>query len=391
MLRQDNPLAKLLEELKERFALDSISIFDTSEKGRYNLIASFGDSPPLTPGDAKGVIKLPSNTVVAFNSAKGLEADDQRLMQAFCSHLCLAVDTLHLKEEKAQAEASLASDALRTALLAAVSHDLRTPLATIKTSADGLLQPDSKLTKEEVKELLMTIDREADRLNSLVANLLDASRLQTGVLNVTLQEVGLDEIVPAALAGIQERGRRLLVKVPEDLPRIKTDPVLLERAVVNIVDNAIAYSNVGASVRIEAGVVETLEGGFAEASRVDYARSAWTAPMSVKTSVDLRIIDTGPGIQRLDQDRVFSPFERLGNVPMGNGLGEDGQTGGGLGLGLAVAKGFVEAVGAKLSLEDTPGGGCVMIISLPIAKDNTPVTPGNTADPITEGHHSSGR
>ena len=221
------------------------------------------------------------------------------------------------------------ADELRVSLLRAVSHDLRTPLASIKASVTSLLQRDVDWTEEATLEFLGTIDEESDRLDDLVANLLDMSRLQSGALRFQARPVGYEEVVPAALASLSGRTNIVDITLDETLPRVQADPALLERAVANLAANAIAAAGDDGRVRIEAGAV----GG----------------------RVDLRVVDRGPGIPLADRERIFEPFQRLGD-----GVG-------GVGLGLAVAKGFVDAMGGELTVEDTPGGGLTMVVGLPEA------------------------
>jgi two-component system, OmpR family, sensor histidine kinase KdpD len=228
-----------------------------------------------------------------------------------------------------EAELVARADELRVSLLRAVSHDLRSPLASIKASVTSLLQQDIKWTEEATLEFLGTIDEEADRLDELVGNLLDMSRLQSGALQVKARPVAYEEIVPAALASLSGPTDTVEIALDETLPRVSADPALLERVVANLTANAIAASGPELPVRVEAG--------------------------SVADRVDLRIVDRGPGIPPLERDRVFEPFQRMGD------------TGGGVGLGLAVAKGFVEAMGGELTIEDTPGGGVTMVVGLPEA------------------------
>jgi len=219
---------------------------------------------------------------------------------------------------------------LRTALLAAVSHDLRTPLASIKASVTSLLQHDVDFTPAATEELLETIDEGTDRLNHLVGNLLDMSRLQTGALQLVMRDVALDEVVPLAVAGLVDAGR-VELELDETLPRVRADAALLERVVANVVENALAWSPPDARVRVE---------GLAAHDRVD-----------------VLVVDRGPGIPLVLRDDVFRPFQRLGDRSNGSGVG----------LGLAVARGFVEAMGGRIAVEDTPGGGVTMVISLEAA------------------------
>src|ERR1019366_3508116 len=208
-----------------------------------------------------------------------------------------------------------------TALLRAVSHDLRTPLASIKASASTLLADDLQLPAVTTKELLNTIDEQADRLNGLIGNLLDMSRLRSGTFELLLQDVGLDEVVAQALASLGDRSALVACDVAENLPRVYTDAALLERAIANVIDNAITFSPPGEAVRVQASA-------FGE-------------------SIELRVIDRGPGIRPDQRERVFEPFQRLGDQHPGTGVG----------LGLAVARGFVDALGGDLTVDDTAGGG----------------------------------
>ena len=216
---------------------------------------------------------------------------------------------------------------LRTAILAAVSHDLRTPLASIKASVSSLRAPDVVWSPQETQEFLATIEGETDRLTSLVANLLDMSRIQTGSVVLVPRRIGLDEIVPRALATLPSSGRDVEVDVPETLPRIDADAELLERAVANVVSNARQWNPPGERVRV--------------------------VGRSTDGIVELRVIDRGPGVPLPDRPRIFVPFQRLGDRP-----GTDG-----IGLGLAVARGFVEAMGGRIAAEETGGGGLTMVLT----------------------------
>ena len=211
-----------------------------------------------------------------------------------------------------------------------MSHDLRTPLASIKASASSLLSDEVEWSRDAIKGFARTIEGEADRLNAVVSNLLDMSRLHTGALHLKLRPVGLEEVVSAALGSLSSEVAGVAVDVPDTLPAIEADPALLERAVANVVENALSWSPPERQVRVEAG--------------------------EVGDRVDLRIIDRGPGIPVTERDRVFQPFQRFGD---GGRVSPNG-----VGLGLAVARGFVEAMGGELLIEDTPGGGTTMVLSL---------------------------
>jgi two-component system sensor histidine kinase KdpD len=232
--------------------------------------------------------------------------------------------------EVARAEAGTE---LRNALLAAVSHDLRTPLASIKASVTSLLAEDVDWPPEVARQFSEAIDHETDRLNALVTNLLDMSRLQTGAVAVRRVLVGLDELVLTAIASLGERAddAHLVIDLDESLPSVETDPSLVERAIANLVDNALAWSPAGTQVRIDAVADPEDE------------------------EVELRVIDHGPGIPVAERAQVFLPFQR----------GGERSNGAGVGLGLAVARGLLTAVGGRLSVADTPGGGTTMVVRLP--------------------------
>jgi two-component system sensor histidine kinase KdpD len=237
------------------------------------------------------------------------------------------VRTRALEREAADTERVAELSDLRAALLSAVSHDLRTPLASIKTAVSSLRQDDVEWTDREREEFLATIEEETDRLTELIANLLDMSRIHSGMLHLAPALVGLDEVLLRALATLPGRGRDVEVDVPEDLPRIDVDAALLERAIANLVANARAFSPPETPVQVLGS--------------------------SSGDQVDLRVVDRGPGIEPHDRERVFEPFQRLGDRAGSNGVG----------LGLAVARGFVEAMGGSLAPEDTPGGGLTMVVS----------------------------
>jgi two-component system sensor histidine kinase KdpD len=240
------------------------------------------------------------------------------------------VDVAERRSARAAAAAELeAADRLRTALLAAVGHDLRTPLATAKAVVSGLRAGDVELTVSDRQELLETADGELDRLAGLVDNLLDMSRLQAGALPVHLRPVPVEDVVSRALDDLGVEARRVLLDVDEGLPAVVADPGLLERVVANLVANAQRFSPPG---------VPPLVGASSDGGRVIVS-----------------VVDRGPGIPAYAQDRMFQPFQRLGDTDAGTGIG----------LGLALARGLVEAMDGTLTPQETPGGGLTMIVSLP--------------------------
>jgi two-component system sensor histidine kinase KdpD len=328
LLHGHDPLPELVDHLRTTFGQESVALLRRDRQG-WRVEAVAGHAAPIRPEYATDAVELDPQTTLALVGRR-LTGDDRRVLRAFTDQLAVALESRRLS--RAAAEAALLAEAnqLRTALLAAVSHDLRTPLASIKTAVTGLLQDDVALPPEAAAELLATIDQQTDRLDRLVGNLLDMSRLRTGALSLHSRPIGMDEVVPAALASLADHGRGVQVEVPETLPRIHADPGLLERAVANVIANALAWSPPDQPVQVTA------------------ARHG--------DQVELQIIDHGPGIQAGDRGRLFQPFQRMGDV-----------SGGGVGLGLAVARGFLDAMHGQILPEDTPGGGLTMRIRLPIA------------------------
>ena len=322
----EDPLRALVAGLRSAFQLEAVAVLSRAD-GSWTVEAAEGSPIPATPDDADIVEGIGPGVVLVLNGA-ALSADDRRVLNAFANQLAAVRERARLSAEAATATALGQTNELRAALLQAVSHDLRTPLASIKAAASSLRQPDVEWSDDDVAQFLATIEDEADRLNTLVGNLLDMSRLQAGVIEPVFRLVHLDEVVPAALASLGDRARRVKADVPETLPAVYGDAALLERVIANLVENALKWSPPEAPVRVEAGAFQD--------------------------HVLLRIVDRGPGIRVTDRDRVFLPFQRLGDAPRDTGVG----------LGLAVARGFVTAMEGELELDDTPGGGTTAIIAL---------------------------
>jgi two-component system sensor histidine kinase KdpD len=324
----EDSLPQLVAQLRAAFAADAVAVLRVGDDGSRVVETAAGEPVPTRPEDARFAVPLGPREVLVVAGPE-LPDEDQEVLRSFALQVQVAVERRRLRADVAAAAGLAEANELRTALLAAVSHDLRTPLASIKASVTSLLQRDVQWTAEATREFLETIDEESDRLNTLVGNLLDMSRLQTGAMQLVMRDVGLEEVVPRALEGLPDRPVAVVLDLPETLPRVSADAPLLERAVANVVDNARSWSPADRAVRVEAGVVGN--------------------------RVDLRVIDHGPGIPPDQRDLVFQPFQRLGDDP----------SDGGVGLGLAVARGFVDAMGGQLVVEDTPGGGVTMVLSLP--------------------------
>ena len=228
---------------------------------------------------------------------------------------------------------------MRTALLAAVSHDLRTPLAAAQAAVSCLRSGDIELTADDHDELLATAEESLDQLTHLLASLLDVTRLQAGALPVFPRRAGLSQIIMRSLASIGPQARAVTVDLPPGLPPVMADPPLLERVIANLTANALRYSPSGSPPRL----TTRARGG----------------------RVEVRVADRGPGVPAADRDRIFLPFQRLGDT--GSSIG--------VGLGLTVSRGLTEAMGGTLKPEETPGGGLTMAISLPAVPSPGQVSP----------------
>ncbi len=259
-------------------------------------------------------------------------AASPRLLEAAAAQAAAACERQRMRTQAEQSVALTAGNRMRTALLAAVSHDLRTPLASVKAAVSSLRQNDVEWTEADRAALLATIEEGADRLAGLIGNLLDMSRIQTGAVEPFLRVLAVDEVLPSVARAVGA-GSGVVLHVADDLPLVRTDPVLLERALENLLANAVRYSPVDRTVQVVAK------------HDADCA------------AVLIDVVDHGPGVPIQDRARVFEPFQQLG----------DRRTAGGVGLGLAVAKGFVDAVGGRLTASATPGGGLTMRVQLPVA------------------------
>jgi two-component system sensor histidine kinase KdpD len=351
VLRGQQGLSALLDRVLEAFGMDSVTLLECvspdgnsggdalpagpgagrvrSMSGSWQVVASRGEPTVTRPEDADVEVPVADTLSLALRG-RPLPASDRRVLGAFASYAAVALDQQRLAAEAQAAKPIAAADRMRTALLAAVSHDLRTPLASAKAAVTSLRSPDVKWAAEDREELLATADESLDRLTHLVDNLLDMSRLQAGALSLFPRPAGLDEIVSRALDNLDPAARGITVDIPESLPEVKVDPAILERVIVNLTENALRYSPAGKPPLLTAS-----------------ALGDW---------VELRVVDRGPGIPEEDRDRMFVPFQRLGDT--------DNTTG--VGLGLALSRGLTEAMGGTLTAEDTPGGGLTMTVSVPV-------------------------
>lgn len=318
--------ADVLQRIREVFGLESAAVVEADGRS-WRAIEQSG-TPQVGPGRVELVVEV-SDTRALRVTGRPLNGDDRRVLTAFARSAVRAFEGRALVEQAAEAQRLAAIDALRTALLSGVGHDLRTPLAGIKAAVSSLRADDVQWSDAERAELLAVVESSADRLDALVANLLAASRLDAGALSVDLVAVDVEEIIGRGISGLPDTSR-VIVDVPQQLPLVLADVGLAERVVANIVDNALHHSPKGLSVLVTA----TEQG----------------------REVVVSVVDTGPGVPAAQRSRLFAPYQRLGDrVP------------GGLGLGLSVARGFTEAMGGVLEPAETQGGGLTMRIRLPRA------------------------
>jgi two-component system sensor histidine kinase KdpD len=259
------------------------------------------------------------------------ESATPALLAGYAAQAASALDRERLRTQAAQAEALAEGNRMRTALLAAVSHDLRTPLASIKASVSSLRQTDVEWSEADQADLLATIEQNADRLDALIGNLLDMSRLHTGSLQPFLRPTAIDEVAPVAVGGLDD-SLRLELTVPDGFPLVLADPGLLERVLANLFSNALRHSQGARPPELQAQLLDD--------------------------TVLLEVVDHGPGVPDEQKERIFEPFTRVGDRYPG------------VGLGLAVAKGFAEAMGGRIVAIDTPGGGLTVRVTLPMASQD---------------------
>ncbi|KQX70070.1 hypothetical protein ASD06_01555 [Angustibacter sp. Root456] len=319
----------LLRDLAQTFGLTGAELREIG--GSSRVVARYG--PPVGAGTVR--VDAGAGREVVGDGPVGFAAD-RRVLRGMAHAAARAADAEVLADEAARARQLAEVDRLRAALLAAVGHDLRTPLATTKTAVTTL-RLGSALSDDERDELLAAIEGSTDRLTDLVSDLLDLSRLQAGAVVVSAEPVAADEVVARVL--IDRHVSAVANDVPDDLSFVVADAALLERVLANLVANACAHA-----APSEVRVVGRRRGAV----------------------VDLAVVDHGPGVAEADWARMFLPFQRL----------DDRASGQHTGLGLAIAKGLTEAMGGSLTPSATRGGGLTMTVTLRVAAPaRTPVEP----------------
>ncbi|HVQ90023.1 MAG TPA: DUF4118 domain-containing protein [Mycobacteriales bacterium] len=380
VLRGDSALPALLERVRQTFGLTSVALLergdhpaatgaagerqwttpasarsaaaaedqpvDGQRRHGWHQIAAAGPDPCRRPEEADTDVPIGEDLALVLRG-RPLPAEDRRVLAAFGAQAAVALHQQRLADAAAEAAPLAEADRTRSALLAAVSHDLRTPLAAAKAAITGLRSRDVPWSAAEQGELMATADESLDQLTRLVDNLLDMSRLQAGALSVFPRPIGLDDVLPPVLDELGPAGRQVDLRIGPDLPEVRADPGLLERIVANLTANALRYSPPGLRPVVSAS--------------------------ALGDRVELRVIDRGPGVPESEWNRIFVPFQRLGD--------RDNTTG--VGLGLALSRGLAQAMSGELTPELTPGGGLTMVLSLPAARParTGPTVPGDREEP----------
>ena len=313
-------LGALLERARETYRQSGVALWDNQSR---SIVGSSGEHPPTDRNGADTEIDAGDFTLLLVGERT--RAHDRRVLTAVANQAAGMVRQARLAEEASRANALAEADALRRALLSAVSHDLRTPLSAVKAASSSLRSTDVQFSPEDTDELLATIDESADQLTALVTNLLDSSRLQAGVVQPSLRPVFVDDVLAGALVGADER-----VRVEVGDVEVLADPGLLERVLANLVANSARYAPTG-----EITVRAAVHGDMAAIS----------------------VVDHGPGITVGAEATMFDAFQRLG----------DRDNSVGVGLGLSVVRGFVRAMGGTVTASDTVGGGLTMTVELKAA------------------------
>ncbi|AFR30055.1 ATP-binding protein [Arthrobacter sp. Rue61a] len=354
ILSSDGSLETFLEKVRSNLGMEAVSLLGSQSpvapglaatagaQTEWRVLASAGPNPPVTHAAADHAAVVDPHYTLLLRGGP-LSAQHQRMLAAFGAFVVAVRERQQLVKSRRDNVRLAEGNKMRTSILRAVSHDLRTPLAGIKLAVSSLRQEDVSFPPDVERELLETIEEYADRLDHLVDNLLDMSRITADAVNPLLTGIVWAEVLPQALRGVSKE--RLRNELPPNLPPVQADAGMLERVVANIVENAVKYAP-------DSDVVLT-------------ARTGAGITLGDRPASELRIVDHGRGVGHKEVVDIFQPFQRFGDSTSpapGAGI----SAGGGIGLGLAVAKGFSEAMGGRLAAEPTPGGGLTMVVTLPL-------------------------
>jgi two-component system sensor histidine kinase KdpD len=337
VLRGDGALGALLDQLRDAFAASAVSLLqerapdigEVGEPDSWQITAASGSEPPAAPDQADTIVPVEPGALLALRG-RVLAPSDRHVLSTFTAQATAALERKRLAQSAAEAATLQAADKMRTALLAAVSHDLRAPLAAARTAVSTLADTELTLDPPDRAELLEIADQSLTSLTHLVEDLLDMSRVQAGALKPRLAPLDVQEVLTTAIASLPSDEDRIRIEPPDpEFPQISADGPLLERVVANLLSNALKHTRSRVSISAETSGHDVL----------------------------IKVADHGPGIPAAARDLVFRPFQRLG----------DRDNTAGVGLGLALARGLTESMAGTLTPEETPGGGLTMVLTLPAA------------------------
>ncbi len=330
VLRGDSSVAGLIENARKVLAFTSLNLVyaPNSDFSNSNSLEEAHDEPREFEWKVNSALTL-------VGSGRPLHPRDSRVLEALSAQLELMWERELLTGQAKHLNELAEADRMRSALLSAVSHDFRGPLATALASVSSLRNETIQWSDDNRRELLETAENSLERLSNLIENLLDMSRLQAGALAIHFDLVSFQDLLPQVLASVPLTSEQINISYAPNLPEIRTDVGLLERALANLISNALTH------------------GRSSEKPAITFSQHDKFA--------QIRVIDHGPGISKSDATKIFTPFRRLGDVNNNEGVG----------LGLALSKGLVEAIGGDLELEDTPGGGLTVVIAIPLAQEGS--------------------
>ena len=306
-------------------------VLDNNEiagQGTHTLAGAEATYFPLSNGEAVvGVLVL-----LPVNLRRIFLPEQQKLLDTFLQQIAQAITRVRLAEQAKKTQLDMEAERLRNSLLSSISHDLRTPLATIVGSASTLVEEDNALKAEDKLELNRAIYDEAQRMSTLVNNILDMARLDAGAVELNKQWYPLDEIIGVVLTRLQKRleGRPVTVKLPPGTPMIYVDTVMIEQVLINLLENVLRYTPEKSPVEITA-----------EASSF---------------AVEISVADQGPGIPKGFESQLFEKFYRVRHEAAQSGVG----------LGLAICRAIIEAHGGSIQAQNRPTGGAVFSFMIPL-------------------------
>lgn len=332
IIRGHNSIDEILSNSKGTFGLSELAVvrnFPASD-ANHHVHVIYGSISKIAGETETSKIDLNAEySLLAFPAIADPEL--RSLVTTFGSQILILLERQLLEDNERELSDIRQADQMRVALLNAVSHDLRGPLASSKAAISSLLNNQVVWTHEDQEELLKSANHSLDQLNHLIENLLDMSRLEAGTIFLNWRNVGVEDVVSGAIKSLKSPSNSIDINIDSALPPIKGDPILLERVIGNLLENALRFSPKDKTVTIAAAQVDS--------------------------RIEIRIIDHGPGLSKKDTSKLFTPFQRFGD--------RDNSTG--VGLGLAIVKGFTELMNGQVSMEATFQGGLTMVLAFPIS------------------------